>query len=64
MTLKIKTAAEIELIGKLRAERYSCRAIAERFGVHATTIYDICRKNGFKPNKFPDECLQSELGKA
>ena len=60
MTLKIKTSAEIEQIGKLRAERFTYREIAQRYGVNASTIYDICAKHGFKPKSFPDHLLQAE----
>jgi hypothetical protein len=66
MTLKIKTSAEIETIGKLRAERFTYRAIAQRFGVNPSTIYDVCRKHGFEPKKSPEDCLptDSDLGHA
>jgi IS30 family transposase len=61
MTLKIRTSAEIETIGKLRAERFSVRAIAERFGVHWSTIHAICKKNGFQPNKVLGSPVDDEL---
>jgi DNA invertase Pin-like site-specific DNA recombinase len=58
LTIKIKTAAQIEQIGKLRRERFSYRLIAERFGVAVSTVRDICKKNGFEPNNFADHLLQ------
>lgn len=58
MTIKIKTSAEIEQIGKLRVARFTYKAIAERFGVGISTIRDVCKKHGYEPQSIAGYSLQ------
>lgn len=66
MTIKITSSDQVQQIGKLRTERYTYRAIAERFGVGISTIRDICKKNGFEPQMIADIPLPTggDLGHA
>jgi predicted DNA-binding protein YlxM (UPF0122 family) len=47
MPQKIYTSAQINLIGRLRAKRYSFAEIAKHFGVTYQRIQQICRRHGF-----------------
>lgn len=47
MPQKIYTSAQINLIGKLRAKRYSFATIARYMGVSYQRIQQICKRHGF-----------------
>jgi predicted DNA-binding protein YlxM (UPF0122 family) len=44
---KIYTSAQINLIGHLRAKRYSFAAIGRYFGVSYQRVQQICKRHGF-----------------